>query len=75
MDYRTHIITMLEDASQIARDRLGRVSSKTKSGDNQQMVTETDLEIGTAIIEAIRRITSSMKRQASLIIIALHLGD
>jgi myo-inositol-1(or 4)-monophosphatase len=52
-EYRTFIVKMLENASQMARERFGRVSSTTKFGDNNQVVTEADLEIGKTIIEAI----------------------
>lgn len=55
MDYRTFIVKTLENASQMARDRFGRVSSTTKFGDNNQVVTEADLEIGKTIIEAIHQ--------------------
>lgn len=36
----------LARASQIAPDRFGKVTGETKEGDNNQVLTETDLKIG-----------------------------
>ena len=55
MGYRIFLMKTLEDAAQIARDRFGKVSSAIKCGDNTQVVTEADTEIGSMIIEAIQQ--------------------
>ena len=55
MDYRMFLMKTLEEASQMARDRFGSVTSVTKFGDNNQVVTEADTEIGSMIIEAIHQ--------------------
>lgn len=54
MEYRTFISQTLEEAAVIARSNFGKVSSiTTKTGDNNQVLTETDLAIGTHIVQKI----------------------
>lgn len=51
--YRRFLIETLEKASKIALENFGRVSGTTKSDDNNQVLTKTDLEIGEIIINKI----------------------
>jgi myo-inositol-1(or 4)-monophosphatase len=44
----------LNDTSQIASQQFGKVAHSTKPGDNNQVLTETDLAIGKYIIEKIK---------------------
>ncbi len=54
-DYQDFIKKVLEEASDIARSNFGKTSSvTTKSGDNNQVLTETDLAIGKLIVEKIK---------------------
>lgn len=53
-DYKDFIVKVLEEASGIARSSFGKVSGTTKPEDNNQVLTETDIEIGNAIVDAIR---------------------
>ncbi|EFH84115.1 inositol monophosphatase family protein [Ktedonobacter racemifer] len=55
MDYQLFLMKTLADASQIARDHFGSVTSATKDGDTSQVVTEADIEIGRMISEEIKR--------------------
>lgn len=55
MDFQAFLTKTLENAAQIARDRFGRVSSTIKGGNNKQVVTEADTEIGSMIIAAIQQ--------------------
>jgi myo-inositol-1(or 4)-monophosphatase len=54
MEYKDFITQSLEKASKIARKSFGKVSSTTKESDNNQVLTETDLEIGRLLIEKIQ---------------------
>jgi len=54
MNYRDFIIDVLKEASAIARDSFGKVTGTTKEGDNNQVLTETDLKIGQTIIRRIQ---------------------
>lgn len=55
MQFTGFIKDVLDDASEIARKNFGKTSSvSTKSGDNNQVLTETDLEIGKLIVSKIR---------------------
>jgi len=49
-DFLTNILT---ETSKIASDQFGKVIGTTKTGDNNQVLTETDLKIGRTIIAAI----------------------
>lgn len=48
--YRDFIQSVLEEASVIARSSFGRVTGSSKGDDNNQVLTETDLEIGKLIV-------------------------
>jgi myo-inositol-1(or 4)-monophosphatase len=48
------ITTTLQTAAQIANNNFGKVTSTTKQGDNNQVLTETDLAIGAHIVEHIQ---------------------
>ncbi len=55
IDSQDFIKKVLEEASEIARKNFGKTSSiTTKSGDNNQVLTETDLAIGRLIVEKIK---------------------
>jgi len=54
MSYKEFITKNLEEVSVIARNSFGKVSGVTKEGDNNQVLTETDLKIGKTIIEKIK---------------------
>lgn len=54
MEYKDFIVEALEEASNIAKESFGKVSGVTKEGDNNQVLTETDLKIGQAIIKKIQ---------------------
>ena len=53
--YRGFIISAFRFASKIATDNFGKVSGITKAEDNNQVVTETDLEISNFLINEIRK--------------------
>jgi myo-inositol-1(or 4)-monophosphatase len=55
MDYQLFLMKTLADASQMARDHFGRVTSATKNGDTSQVVTEADIEIGRMMCEESKR--------------------
>lgn len=55
MQHNNFIIEVLEEASQIAKASFGKVSSITKKEDNNQVLTETDLTIGTFILNRIKK--------------------
>lgn len=56
MSYLNFIQTTLQASATIARQNLGKVNSiSVKTGDNNQVLTETDLEIGRLIVTAIRQ--------------------
>jgi myo-inositol-1(or 4)-monophosphatase len=44
----------LQGAAQIANDNFGKVSGTTKAGDNNQVLTQTDIAIGKYIVEQIQ---------------------
>lgn len=55
MDYQNFIIQSLNCAAEIANNNFGKVSSiSTKSGDNNQVLTETDLAVGKLIVQKIQ---------------------
>ena len=56
MDYQSFIKQILQQASQIAIKNFGKVSGVAKAGDNNQVMTETDLEIGKLIAEEIKAV-------------------
>lgn len=53
--YQDFIKKVLQRASEIANNNFGKVTSTTKCGDNNQVLTQTDLEIGTFIISEIEK--------------------
>lgn len=56
MDFQKFLTNVLEDASTIAVKNFGKVSGVTKGPDNNQVLTETDLEIGSFLIEKIKKV-------------------
>jgi myo-inositol-1(or 4)-monophosphatase len=54
-DPKTFIGTLLKDVSAIAMSNFGKVAGVLKPGDNNQVLTETDLEIGRVIVDRIKR--------------------
>ena len=55
MDYQMFLLKTLTDASHIARERFGNVSSTRKYGDPNQVITEADREISSMMIAEIQR--------------------
>jgi myo-inositol-1(or 4)-monophosphatase len=54
MDYRTFIEQTLKDAAIIAANNFGKVVGTVKPGDNNQVLTETDVQIGKLIVERVK---------------------
>ncbi|TAK95463.1 inositol monophosphatase [Patescibacteria group bacterium] len=54
MKYGDFIAQALEEASKVARESFGKVAGTVKAGDNNQVLTETDLAIGRLLIEKIQ---------------------
>ena len=55
MNHRLFLEKILKSASQIAKERFGKVSGKEKADDPNQILTETDIEIGKFLGEEIRK--------------------
>lgn len=55
MDYNYFLNQTLTHVSEIANRNFGKVTATIKTGDNNQVLTQTDLEIGSNIIEAIEK--------------------
>lgn len=55
MQYKDFIIESLSKAGKIARDNFGKVVATSKKDDNNQVLTETDLEIGKFLIKQIKK--------------------
>lgn len=55
-DFKQFIHRVLSSASKIADDNFGRVTGSTKGSDNNQVLTETDLEIGKYLIGEIKKV-------------------
>ncbi|HLN19089.1 MAG TPA: inositol monophosphatase [Patescibacteria group bacterium] len=55
MEYKKFIEVALEEVSEIARNSFGKVIGTTKEGDNNQVLTETDLIIGKTLIKMIQK--------------------
>ncbi len=53
--FQDFISRTLLEAAKIANTNFGKVTSTTKSGDNNQVLTETDIAIGTYIVEQIQK--------------------
>ena len=54
-DYKSFIISALQDTSVIAVENFGKVSGVVKSGDNNQVLTETDLAVGNLIVNKVKQ--------------------
>lgn len=52
--YQPFIVKALKDASKIARRSFGSVSGMTKTGDPNQVLTETDLAIGRHLVDLVQ---------------------
>lgn len=55
MVYQKFIEESLQKASQIASSNFGKVSGIVKTGDNNQVLTETDVQIGRLLIDLIQK--------------------
>ncbi|HVZ58142.1 MAG TPA: hypothetical protein VG935_00100 [Patescibacteria group bacterium] len=55
MTYSEFLDKTLTLAASIANDKFGKVSGTTKSGDNNQVLTEADLAVGQRIIAEITK--------------------
>src|SRR3989344_4271938 len=55
MIYQDFLVKVLESTSQIANAKFGKVVGTTKAGDNNQVLTEADLEIGKTLIELVNK--------------------
>src|SRR6266567_936118 len=55
MNYQSFITTVLQEASEIANEKFGKVTGVTKGDDNNQVLTQADLTIGKFIIEEIKK--------------------
>lgn len=55
MNYSSFIQSVLQEASEIANEKFGKVTGVTKAGDNNQVLTEADLAIGKLILERIKK--------------------
>lgn len=55
MSYQEFITEVLQETSLIAKENFGKVAGVVKEGDNNQVLTETDLKIGGVIIERIKK--------------------
>jgi myo-inositol-1(or 4)-monophosphatase len=53
MDYQKFVVEALEEVSGVARRNFGKVSEVVKGEDNNQVLTETDLEIGKVLVDSI----------------------
>lgn len=53
--YSAFIQEVLVDAAKIARDHFGQVSSTVKPEDNNQVLTEADIAIGKALVDAVQK--------------------
>lgn len=54
MQFSPIIKSILSDASVIAQTNFGKVTASVKQGDNNQVLTKTDLEIGRLIVDRIK---------------------
>jgi myo-inositol-1(or 4)-monophosphatase len=55
MNNQNFIETVLKEATLIAREKFGKVSGTVKEGDNNQVLTEADIAIGSFIIQQIKK--------------------
>ena len=56
MNFQDFIVCTLQDAAKIANTSFGKVGSTTKEGDNNQVLTKTDLEVGKLIVDRICKV-------------------
>jgi myo-inositol-1(or 4)-monophosphatase len=54
IDYRSFIVSVLQEASAIAANNFGKVSGSVKPEDNNQVLTQTDIEIGNFIVGKVK---------------------
>ncbi len=54
MDYTPFISSVLSKASEISINNFGEIQGATKAGDNNQVLTKTDLEVGKYIVGKIK---------------------
>jgi len=54
-NFQDFINTVLLEASEIANDNFGKISGTVKPGDNNQVLTTADLEIGTLLVSRVRQ--------------------
>lgn len=54
MSYKDVVVELLGNSSLIAKKHFGKVTSSVKPGDNNQVLTETDLEIGSYLVGKIQ---------------------
>lgn len=55
MEYKVFLEEVLEKTSEIALSYFGKVSGSVKTGDNNQVLTNADIEIGKYIVERIKQ--------------------
>jgi fructose-1,6-bisphosphatase/inositol monophosphatase family enzyme len=55
MNYSDFITSVLQESSDIANNNFGKVTGVTKGDDNNQVLTETDLEVGKLIVDRIKK--------------------
>lgn len=55
MDYQSFLKQSLQEAAQIAKENFGKVTGSIKGEDNNQVLTETDLEIGKLLVEKVKQ--------------------
>jgi myo-inositol-1(or 4)-monophosphatase len=53
MEYKNFITQSLEEASEIAKNSFGKVTATTKEGNNNHVLTETDMAIGKLLINKV----------------------
>lgn len=56
MDYRKFIENQLREASEIALGYFGKVRGTTKADDSNQVLTDADVAIGHALVEAVKNV-------------------
>lgn len=56
MQYTTFITEQLTKATEIALKSFGKVTHTIKTGDNNQVLTETDLAVGKLLVDAVQQI-------------------
>jgi myo-inositol-1(or 4)-monophosphatase len=54
-EYKQWILNVLQEASAIATASFGKVSGSVKPGDNNQVLTETDIAVGNLIVSRVKK--------------------